>query len=249
MAVMDEFKEERAALKNGTFKEKAAYFVEYYKWHVIIPVIVLIFIGITAYEIISAKDTAFYSVMLNGAEFEQAAESKQEFAELIGIDTEKYEIVWDTSMYIDEAGADEISYTSLEKLLTYTAAAELDTMVTTDTAIRKYANSSTFYDLRELLTDEQIAKYEPYFYYVDWKVVEEIEAASDAFDDTYVPTYPDPTKPEEMEEPVPVGVYVSDCTKLTDNYYFREDTIVLAVYSNSTRPDVAVTYLEYLFSE
>ena len=33
MAVMDEFKEEREALKNGTPKQKLAYFWYYYKWH------------------------------------------------------------------------------------------------------------------------------------------------------------------------------------------------------------------------
>ena len=35
MAVMDEFKEEREALKRGTPKQKLAYFWYYYKWHVI----------------------------------------------------------------------------------------------------------------------------------------------------------------------------------------------------------------------
>ena len=34
MAVMDEFKEEREALKRGTPKQKLAYFWYYYKWHV-----------------------------------------------------------------------------------------------------------------------------------------------------------------------------------------------------------------------
>ena len=41
MAVMDEFKEEREALKRGTPKQKLAYFWYYYKWHVIISVIII----------------------------------------------------------------------------------------------------------------------------------------------------------------------------------------------------------------
>lgn len=44
MAVMDEFKEEREALKNGTPKQKLAYFWYYYKWHVIIALVVIIMI-------------------------------------------------------------------------------------------------------------------------------------------------------------------------------------------------------------
>lgn len=249
MAVMDEFKEERATLKDASLKKKLAYFWEYYKWYVIVPLLVLIFGGWAVYDIVTAKDVAFYSVMLNASEYVHATESKQEFAELINLDTDKYEVMWDSSMHIQPSGADEISYTSAQKLFAYTAAAELDTMVANATGFQKYANSSTFYDMRDLLTEEQIAKYEPFFYYVDWKLVEEIEAANDALDDSYVPVYTDPTKPEEMEQPVPVGVFVSDCKKLTDNYYYREDDIVLGVYVNSPRPELAVTYLEYLFSE
>jgi len=41
MAVMDEFKEEREALKRGTPKQKLAYFWYYYKWHVIISVMII----------------------------------------------------------------------------------------------------------------------------------------------------------------------------------------------------------------
>ena len=36
MPVMDEFKEERAAMKNGTPKEKNPYFYYYYNWYYIV---------------------------------------------------------------------------------------------------------------------------------------------------------------------------------------------------------------------
>lgn len=35
MPVMDEFREEREAMKQKSFKERFLYFCEYYKWHVI----------------------------------------------------------------------------------------------------------------------------------------------------------------------------------------------------------------------
>lgn len=40
MAVMDEFKVERETIKNAKFIDKFSYFWTYYKWWVIIPVIV-----------------------------------------------------------------------------------------------------------------------------------------------------------------------------------------------------------------
>ena len=43
MALMDEFKEERkSVLQNGTIKQKISYIWDYYKWHIIIPIIVVI---------------------------------------------------------------------------------------------------------------------------------------------------------------------------------------------------------------
>ena len=67
MAVMDEFKEEREALKNGTPKQKLAYFWYYYKWHVIIALVVIIMIVSFVKQLTDRKDPAFYAVMLNAS--------------------------------------------------------------------------------------------------------------------------------------------------------------------------------------
>ena len=67
-------------------------------------------------------------------------------------------------------------------------------------------------------TDEQIQALEPYFYYVDREVVLAIEAANDDMNTDYTPDYPDPLHPEDMQDPVPVGICLTDCKDLTDTY-------------------------------
>lgn len=255
MAVMDEFKEEREALKNGTFKEKLSYFWDYYKWYVIGTICIVLFVGSFVHQIVTRKDTAFNAVMLNASTMfplETQDPYELEFAEYADIDLNEYDIFFDTSIRIDENLIDENAYTSVQKLAVYTAAGDLDVMVTDTDSFRKYANSYTFHDLREFLNAEQIAKYEPYFYYVDQKVVDEIDAANDALDDTYVPVYPDPTKPEEMETPIPVGIYLSNCDNLRENYYFRGEEgpaehVVVGVYCNTKHADNVIKFLEYAF--
>lgn len=59
MAVMDEFKEEREALKNGTPRQKLAYFWYYYKWHVIIALVVIIMIVSFIKQLTDRKDPLF----------------------------------------------------------------------------------------------------------------------------------------------------------------------------------------------
>lgn len=250
MPLMDEFKNERAALKNGTFKEKLNYFWDYYKWQTFAAVALFLFVISLIYQFATRKDTVFTAVMMNGNLLTNGTEYLQEFADDTGIDLSKNEIIFDTSVqtYDNQFMAD-LSYASLQKLTVYTAAGDLDAMVTDTDSIQKYANSSVFYDVRDILTQEQIARYEPYFYYVDQKTVEEIAAANDNFDESFVPDYKDPKKPEEMERPIPVGVYVSASEGLLENYLFQGDEIVLGIYVNTSHLDTAVSFLDFLMKE
>lgn len=257
MAVMDEFKEERAALKNGTFKEKLSYFWYYYKWYVIGTICVVAFLGSFVHQFVTRKDTAFYAVMLNASTMNPLEADDPyalEYAEYAELDLNEYDIFFDTSLHIAENGMDENSYTSVQKLAVYTAASDLDVMVTDTDSFRKYAYSYTFHDLRDFLSAEQIEKYEPYFYYVDQKVVAEIDAANSALDDTYVPDYKDPTKPEEMDTPIPVGIYLDHSTKLRESYYFRgpegaAEHVVMGIYCNTTRTDNVMKFLDFVWEE
>lgn len=250
MPVMDEFKEERAALKNKTPKEKLSYFWYYYKWHVIVTIVIIAAVISLIHTYITGKDVGFYAVMLNSGATGNTDAYSQEVAEALGIDTEKYEVLFDTTMYVDFNNMDDATVASSQKMMVYIAAAEFDIIVTDTASLEHYAYTDTLYDLRDLLSEEQLEKYEPYFYYIDKKVLDEKQAASDAMDDSYVPVYPaDPSNPEDMTEPVPVGVYVNSCDDFTDNFYFRADDIVYSIVVNTTRPEAAVQYLDYVFEE
>jgi hypothetical protein len=84
---------------------------------------------------------------------------------------------------------------------------------------------------------------------VDREVVLAIEAANDDLNTDYTPEYPDPLHPEEMQDPIPVGICLTGCTDLTDNYYFRGDGIVMGIYANAEHADTAVDLAEYLLSK
>lgn len=249
MAVMDEFREEREALKNGTFKEKLIYFWDYYKWYVIGGIGILLFAGSMIYEIATRKEVAFNAILLNASPMTEDTTYQQDFAAYAGIDLNKLDIFFDTSIRITEGSMDETSYTSTEKLMVYTAAGELDIMASDTDSFRKYANSYTFYDLRNILSPEQLEQYEPYFYYVDLTVVDKIEEANNNLDESFQPKYPDPRKPEEMETPVPVGIYLNDCDKLKETFYFRGDEIVLGVYANTNHLDTTLQYIDFVMAD
>ena len=222
MPVMDEFREEREALKHGTPKEKLSYFMYYYKWHVIVAVCVIIAVSVLANQILTRKDTVFYAAMINGVDTLSLDPKDDPFYQYSGIDADKSAVVYDTSMLIDINSTNEISISSAQKFVVFLAAAQMDVVISGENVIQKYAHNGTFYDLTKFLTEEQIKE--------------------------YVPEYPDPRHPENMKQPVPVGIYVTDCPNLTDRFIFADSNsgIILSVMSNTTRPEMVSKYIDFL---
>ncbi len=261
MAVMDEFREEREALRYGTPKQKISYFIEYYKWHVIFTVLAVVAVVATIIQIANRKENAIYVCMLNTTarpteenSFQSVAadEHADAFAQYAGIDTEKYDVYLDTSMYIDYNSMDDNTVNSSQKYITYLAAAEMDVIVTDEASLEQFSYQEDFYDLREILTPAQLEKYSPWLYYIDMAAVAERERILDSPDNLYtdyVLIAPDPRKPEEMEEPVPVGIYLDECEELRERFYFRSDDVVACVFVNTKRLDTALQYLNFLLGE
>ena len=58
-----------------------------------------------------------------------------------------------------------------------------------------------------------------------------------------------PLHPDDMQDPVPVGICLTDCKDLTDTYYFRGDGIVMGIYANAEHVQTAVELAEYLLNK
>lgn len=244
MPVMDEFKEERDAVKHGTPKQKLAYFLDYYKWYVIGGVIALICVASLISQIASHKDTAFYAMLLGAAPYSypEEPESPLDFAAYIGADTEKSEVIYDTSVQLG-TGSD---YYAAQQILVRVSAAEVDVMASDVSLLLQYAYLGDFYDLRELLTKEQLEKYRNSFYYIDGAVLAEAEAARKDYEHEYVPDYGDPLHPEDMEDPIPAGILLKEDCSLLQDYSFPGDIPAVSVLINAPHADIAPGFIDYL---
>lgn len=250
MPLMDEFKEEREALKHGTLKQKLGYFWDYYKWHTVAVIVAITALTLTIREIVTRKDTAFYACLLNLARYDYTmddAESVGAFAAYAGIDTEKYRVFFDTSMQIGMGtGTDSAS---LQKLNTYIMAAEIDVMASDLDSLLNYAYQGDFYDLRTLLSEEQLTAHQDSFYYVDGAVQAELKAARETNDLAYSPVYPDPLQPDRMQDPIPAGIVLADDNPLAGDYYFYEKKGAVSVMINTTRPELSLKFLDFVLQE
>lgn len=249
MPLMDEFREEREAIKNASFKKKWEYFWEYYKWYVIGGAAIIFLLSIFIRDMINKKDWIFYGAMINAVPIEEQADIfLNDFVELAQLDTETYSVMLDTSYSIIKGSYDEISGAAAQKLMINLTAADLDFILSDETTFGQYATIDTFMDMRTLFTGEELSKYEPYFYYVDMAEVDRImESNLSADPGSYTGKDYDHTNPEKMERPVPVAIYINSSEKLNKAYLFKEEAVVLGVPLNTQHLDTSLLFIDYLF--
>ena len=246
MPVMDEFKEERESLKNGTPKQKLTYFWDYYKWHVIVAIVAIIVVVTFIQQILNKKDTGFYACMMNGARIDflnDNPDSINAFAQYADIDVNEEDIFYDTSLQIGMNTGDDVN--SSQKFMVYLASSEFDVMVTDAETNLKYAYQGDYFDLREFLTPDQTALYQDAFYYVDGDIIREINEEVNKNNLEYEPVYADALHPETMKDPIPVGLYLPAESPLLKDYFFKDENVVLSVFINTTRPERASAYIDF----
>lgn len=248
MALIDEVKAERAKLKGKTPKEKLHYFWYYYKFHTIITLICVSTLAVFIYEMATKKESQFNAAFVNAASVAEAGEFNRAITNALNIDTDKYEVRIDDTTFIDEINqGNENNYYAIQKLSVLMLTSDLDVTIMNTSLIRSYAYMLAYEDLRDVLSEEQFKKYEPYFYYIDYAVYEKIQKLQDE-GKAYEEDYPDPRQPDKMEEPIPVGIYISDAELLKKYYIFEPDS-VLSIPSGAKHQESALIFLDFLFSE
>ncbi len=252
MPVMDEFRQEREAIKNADKKTKWNYFWDYYRGHVSVGAFILFLVGFFVYSIVTAKETAFYGYFINTyADTSKSETFVAEFAPVAGIDPNEYHILIDTSLQISEGLLDETSISSVEKISTTIAASEIDFIAgDEETFLQYYANTDYCFDLREIYAQKELEKFEGYIYYVDLDEIRRKEQFIESQQlEQYVAKEYDHFAPEQMGDPVPIGLCIQDCPKLKEIYYFQDGLVPMGIVINTQRLDTTLQFIDYIFED
>ncbi len=248
MAKMDEFREERRAIREKPFKEQFAYFLEYYGMRTLLIIGCIIALGSIVFTIVTRKDTGLYVAMYNAKDLKMDDAYAAEFLAYAGMDSEEETVDIDDGYYMDIVNWDEQTAASIEKTMVYMASRDVDIILGDKTTIDYYAYGDNFMDVRTFLTEEQITKYEDSFYYVDMAIVEAKKEWQDTLATEYNSDYPDPRKPEDMTSPLPVGVFLGDVKELaiSSSYQLYGENHILGVVANTEHPERAALFLDFI---
>lgn len=257
--ILDEIKEQQLKAKDMSFKGRLSYFWYYYKIHTIIAVIVIIFGGSFIYDMATAKDYNFYGILLNAYHIDADA-MEDAFGEYAKLDMENYECFIDTSTTLSYQTQSEYDLATSQKLIALVQTKDLDAVVFDAQVFDNFSFNGMFMDLRNVLTEEELAEYEGNIYYIDYAEVKKAENADDELllenQENAKATYEEIAAaaqthryPETMKEPIPVGIFMdsSPFAKKTQSY----DPLV-PIYGfivTTQRTDTAKQYLEFLWDE
>ena len=108
------------------------------------------------------------------------------------------------------------------------------------------AYNSFFTDISSLLSSKQLEAYEPYLLYIDQEVSDRLAQAYEDKEDLSTIKIPDPTKPEEMKEPIPVLIDISHCEKLSDIYNSPKDALAFGFVDTAPDYQLPIDFLLYI---
>ncbi|MBR3039743.1 MAG: hypothetical protein IKI20_03685 [Lachnospiraceae bacterium] len=235
-AIKDAVKEQREKYSDMPFKKKMKNFWFYHKIHFFIALAVLgvIIYLVLHFTVFRAKKLAFsvYAIncyyvkdVLMDAET-PAEEFARKFAEYENIDLNTYRIDFNHDITIDLERADTLDLANDSNLIVTAESHELDVIMGSGELVETYTKNA-FYagDLADYMPADfyQFLKENDYLYYY-----------TDKNDEVYA-----------------IGVYLKDAKRMDEINLYPEETgidpVAGIVTSYSTRIDVAVDFLEYLF--
>lgn len=231
MSVNHEIKEQRAKLKDAPFKEKSAYFWEYYKWQTIGGIGGLILLVFLVNDIIKANRPIYMEGLYINAGLIDYETLQTEYANVVGANEDETPLSITSMTVTTEYSSGDItdSYYDKQKLMAMIAAAEIDFFISDEAVFLPYAKEETFLDLSECFSEEELKQWE---------------------DSLYTVTYVDGSSHI-------VGIDITSIPYLTDHLKYYQylskndegnDQVYFSIVCNSSRVDRAKDYFDYISS-
>ncbi len=263
MSEREDFRKQWKGLAGKGFRAHVEWLWLYYKWYAIVGIIALFLVGSVVKTFVTAKPAAVNAVLINAdlPGENEGTTIAEGFAQAAGIDLRRKEIRLDMSSSLTP-GLQFTSYDQaiIQRLAVYGQSGDLD-VVAADTSIYSYlVNVGTVIDLRLALTEEQLSEWEEDLYYVDLAEVEEFQQeledssyvmptqpAEEAREAERIGTYVRPD-PSQMEEPVPVGIFITDSEIVKQEGLYEATECVIGIGAGGKRRETAARFLEWMYT-
>lgn len=245
MTIREAQKEQRKSIKNRSAKEQFSFFWEYYGIKTICLLAAIATLLAFVIGMITKKDYAFTGVFFGALPQPSAENYLAEYGQYAGLDPSDCEISVQCHLDIqmDQQITPEI-YQSMETFTAMVAAKSVDCFAGNRDIFLYYAYMEYAVDLRTVLTPQELDALAPYLHYIDGSLILQQENANEGYTDAYMQR-PDSTKPEIMEDPIPVGISLDAAADAFRASYQMKDNAVIGICVNSEQSENALAFLRY----
>ncbi|MBO4373653.1 MAG: hypothetical protein J5829_00950 [Lachnospiraceae bacterium] len=237
--ISDEIKEQQKKLKEMNAKEKTEYIIYYYKWHILIAIIVLAAAVSFIYNRLTRKEDVFFLEVINSnVPIDNSGDLIVPYLEKASdFDPAKEKMTADYC-FIDTEGGDYYNMATDQKVTAMLTVGSIDAMIATPSIMEKYKATECFTDMREVLPRD---------------LQDRLEEAGYEYYYTKITDVSNNTVTD-----VPIGVIISDTPVIKSGFvdnnslhqnYYDPGSETLPVYSimyNSSHPDKAIDFLYFL---
>ncbi len=248
MTIKEYYRQAYKEMKGKPAKEKWEYFWEYFKWQFLIGLLVLAMLTQGVVSCATRKTNTFAGVFVTALYDANALGFLDDYYAYTDLDTKKQEALFYTNFLIkaDNSSSDSnMLYNIAAKIFTK----EIDFIAGQPEPfeIFAYHTSVLLGDLREHMDEETLSCYAGRIYYIDGAVRKQLE--TELGEERPKPEdFPDPKKPELMEDPIPVGIDISGLKMLDGRIYKPGAETYIGIVSNTQRPEKFMEFLNFLWS-
>ena len=143
MNLFDTIKKDWQKMKRKSFKEKAGYFFDYYKWPVIVVLVIAIWLGGMLWQKATAPDVCLTGVLFNASDLlaqEKIQDIIDGFSREQELDPNKETILLHTDLtYFEEEDYIQSNYESLQLLSAWVLSGDVDFIIADASMMEKLA--------------------------------------------------------------------------------------------------------------
>ena len=248
MKFIKRIKEDWQKVKDMPTKEKWEFFWDYYKIHASCILLVIVLIAQLVSSVSKQKEIVFSGFCVNSKISIKEDPFWNGFYESANIDGNIQTAACYSDMQI-VPGQTQLNNNTIQRIIAGCAVQDVDFIAGDPYAFQMcaYTSQKLFVDLREFLDEDTLKKHADRLYYIDESIIDLLNAPVGEQVEPNALEYPkDPKNPSTMENPVPVGIDVSDREDLQKAYYLDDTTIYVGATRSSARPELTKQFLEYL---
>ena len=227
-------------------------FVKIYKVHIIIWVIGLIVLGNFVYKKVTSPTYLLNGILLGSEKGkDEAAKLAEDFAVSIGYGDTVYAVNLDTRYSYTPNNKDKAddNFKATEAIITQHEAEQLDFVIGPQTSMLDIAYNAYFTELSTYFSAQQYELLKPYILYIDQAVMTQLEDAYENKEDLSSIALPDPTRPDEMKEPVAVLIDFSSIPEIAAIYADLNEPAVMGIMTEAPNSDMLLKFISYLTNE